>query len=958
MLADIDDAPDSLSALIAALVTDEPQLAVREGVVSVPRIARAQAPPVLAVPSGAPAWRLRRGDGGALDELHLMPEQAALAPLAPGEVRVAIGAAGINFRDVVVALGLIPTGGGADLIGTEGAGVVLEVGSAVEDIEPGDRVMGMIFGAFGPLAVVDRRLIVAIPDEWPLTQAASLPSVFLTALYGLQDLAGLAPGERLLVHAATGGVGIAAIQLARHLGVEVYATASRWKWDLLRAMGLPDTRIASSRDLGYAAQFREATGGQGVDVILNSLVREHVDASLQLLRDGGRFIEMGKTDIRDPADLALAHPRIAYRAFDLPEAGPERIQELLQQTLALFAEGAFAPLPLRTWDVRRAPDAFRFMSQARHTGKVVLTIPPSLREPGAGEASEGTALITGGTGELGALLARHLVGARGMRSIVLGSRRGTDAPGALELQEELEAQGAEVRIVGCDVCDRDRLQALIDSIPARQPLRTLIHCAAVLDDGVIGSLGAERVERVLAPKLDAAWHLHELTAEIDLREFVLFSSIASTFGTPGQGAYAAANAFLDALAVYRRTLGLPATSIAWGGWEQRSELTAGLGEADLMRMRRAGLGAFSNEQGLSAFEAACGAPDPALTAVRLDMGALRALARQDALPALMRQLVRTTRRSSTAAGGPLLRRLAGVAGQRRRQTLLSFVCGEVATVLGHASAEAIDAGRAFKDLGFDSLTALELRNRMNAATGLRLPATLVFDQPTPGVLADHLLGLLDGIPGDSKKPRSRSSVRWRSRSRSSAWAAASLAACALPRSFGSSLRTVWTQSARCPPTATGSPSSPRWSQVRWVAEKAASSTTPPTSTPPSSASARGRRSRWTRSSGCCSKPPGRPSSTPASIRTRCVAARPACSRAWPRCHMAAMPPRRRPKSRASASPGCLAASPPAGSPTPSGWRGRPSRSTPPAPRRWSRCTSPAARCARASARSRSRAARP
>ncbi|MHB1538663.1 MAG: SDR family NAD(P)-dependent oxidoreductase [Solirubrobacteraceae bacterium] len=788
VLADVDDAPDRLAALLAGLELDEPQIAVREGVVSVPRLTRAHARPVLAVPDGAPAWRLRRGRGGAIDELRLVPDQAALAPLQPGEVRIAIGAAGINFRDVVVALGLIPAVGEADVLGTEGAGVVLEVGSAVADIEPGDRVMGMVFGAFGPVAVVDRRLIVPIPERWPLTIAGSLPSVFLTALYGLQDLAGLAAGERLLVHAATGGVGLAAIQLARLLGAEVYATASRWKWDLLRALGLPETHIACSRDLEYAARFRQSTGGEGVDVVLNSLAREHVDASLALLRAGGRFIEMGKTDIRDPDELLSRHPRISYRAFDLPEAGPERIQQLLQQTLTLFADGSFTPLPLRTWDVRRAPEAFRFMSQARHTGKVALTIPDVTTgsawqgergsagdgergsaghgqrgsawqgergSAGDGERgsaghgpltaarSRGSALITGGTGQLGALLARHLVGARGIRNLVLASRRGAEAPGAVELREELRASGAEVRIVACEVSERDQLEALLASLPAEQPLRVLIHCAAVVDDGVIGSLDAERVERVLAPKLDAAWHLHELTVELDLQAFVLFSSVAGVFGTPGQGAYAAGNAFLDALAVHRRTLGLPATSIAWGGWQQRSALTATLSEADLMRMERAGLRAFSNEQGLAAFEAALHAADPAITAVRLDLGTLRSLARHDALPALMRRLVRA-RRPGAAAGGPLLGRLAGTTGRRRRQTLLDFLSGEVATVLGHSSTTATDASRAFKDLGFDSLTALELRNRLNAATGLRLPATLVFDQPTPEALASHLLRLLDG----------------------------------------------------------------------------------------------------------------------------------------------------------------------------------------------------------------------
>ena len=738
VLVDLDGERASCEALPGALATDEPQLAIREGTVSVARLARAGSGTVLEPPAGAVDWRLQVGVEGTLEGLRLAAIETG-GDLEPGELRVAVRASGLNFRDVVTALGLVPRRHqGEEMIGSEGAGVVVEVGSAVRDISPGDRVMGLLFDSFATTAVVDRRMIVPIPRGWSFTKAASLSGAFLTAYYALVDLAGLRQNERLLVHAAAGGVGMAAVQLARHLGAEVWATASPGKWQALRGLGLDDAHIASSRDLAFKQRFSSATDGCGVDVVLNSLAREYVDASLDLLPGGGRFIEMGKTDIRDAERVASEHPGVIYRAFDLPEAGPQRIQEMLVEMLELFAAGEIEPLPVRSWDVRRARDAFRFMSQARHVGKIVLTLPAAI-EP------QGTALITGGSGELGAAVARHLVAEHGMRALVIASRRGLQAPGAEALRSELQALGADVRIAACDVSERKQLAALIESIPAEKPLSLVVHSAGVLDDGMVDSLTPERIDRVFAPKVDAAWHLHELTRDLDLQAFILFSSVAGTFGTAGQANYAAANAFLDALATQRQAEGLSAVSMAWGGWQQRSEMTAGLSEVDLGRVRRAGVGAFSSEEGLELFDAGRIAGEAVVVPVRVGLAALRAQARDGELPALLSDLVHLPARRARSAGGQLEKRLAGVSKAEREHLVLSFVREEVAAVLGHSSAGAIAPECAFKELGFDSLLAVELRNRMNATTGLRLPATLVFDYPSPSALAAHLSSELDGV---------------------------------------------------------------------------------------------------------------------------------------------------------------------------------------------------------------------
>jgi polyketide synthase 12 len=648
--------------------------------------------------------------------------------LEPGWVRVGVRAGGLNFRDVLMALGMYP---GEAVVGSEGAGVVLEVGPGVEGLCVGDRVTGLL-GGFGPVAVTDRRFVVRVPDEWSFAQSASVPVVFLTAFYGLVDLARVRPGDRVLVHAAAGGVGMAAVQLARHLGAEVFATASPGKWPALEAMGLDRAHIASSRTVEFRERFLRASAGRGMDVVLDSLAGEFVDASLDLLGEGGRFIEMGKTDIRDPGELAASHPGVSYRAFDLIEAGPERIQGMLCELLGLFAVGALELLPVMAWDVRRAPDAFRFMSQARHTGKIVLTLPASI-DP------EGTVLVTGGTGTLGGLLARHLVAVHGARHLLLTGRRGLEAEGAQELKAELEVLGANVTIAACDVADRAQLEALIDSIPNEQPLDAVVHAAGVLDDGLIGSLTAERLDGVLAPKAHAAWHLHELTEHLDLSMFVLFSSAAGTLGSPGQGNYAAANAFLDALAAYRRARGLTGTSMAWGLWQQASGLTDALSEADLARMKRSGVGALSSEEGLELFDAVLAGGEALMLPVPLDLAALRAQARAEMLPAIFAGLVRVPTRRAGDQGASLARRLAATPEPQREGVMLDLVRGEVAAVLGHASPDAIDTQRAFKDLGFDSLAAVELRNRLNATTGLRLPATLVFDYPTTSAIADHLM---------------------------------------------------------------------------------------------------------------------------------------------------------------------------------------------------------------------------
>jgi polyketide synthase 7 len=430
---------------------------------------------------------------------------------------------------------------------------------------------------------------------------------------------------------------------------------------------------------------------------------------------------------------------------------------MLAEIVGLLRGGILTPLPQKTFDVRCAPAAYRYVSQARHIGKVALTIasgPGEVLSGCGGGLAGASVVITGGTGMAGSALARHLVERYRVAHVVLASRSGADAAGAAELVDGLREAGASVSVVACDVADPGAVTAMLAGIPARYPLRGVVHAAGILDDGLIGSLTPDRMDAVLRAKVDGAANLHELTKDLDLSAFVVFSSMAGIVGTPGQANYAAANSFLDALVAHRRAHGQAGLSLAWGLWEQASAMTAHLGDRDKARMSRLGLAPLSTEQALAAFDAAMLVDAPVVVAARLDRAALSQ--NVAALPPLLselaagptRRVVEDTDAAASITG--LTARLHGLSPEARQRELVDLVRGNAAMVLGVPNPADINAGRAFQELGFDSLTAVELRNRLKNATGLTLSPTLIFDYPTPTVLAGHLDSRLAGTDADEQ----------------------------------------------------------------------------------------------------------------------------------------------------------------------------------------------------------------
>ena len=731
-----------LSDLVNELMypDSETHIAYRLGLRQAARLVRTGADTErLTLPEGA-RWFLEPDAGGALEGLDVLdvPERS----LEPGEVRVAVEAAGLNFWDVFRSLGLIDEG----ILGGELCGHVLEVGSDVTSVSVGERVVALAFGTFGSEAVMREEMVALAPPDVPTPQLATMPTVFVSAALSY-DLAQLKAGERVLIHAGAGGVGLAAIQLAHAAGAEVFATASAPKQAYLHSLGVQ--HVFDSRQTKFGREILEATGGAGVHVVLNSLTGEgFIEASLSCLASGGRFIELARVNIYSEEEMAAARPDVDYHILELDtlkEHDPALPGAALKTVMERVAAGELTPIIHTRWPMGEAGPAMQFMRAARHIGKLVLT--NSALETGQLRGDR-TYLVTGGLGGIGCALADWLA-ERGAGTIVLNGRRDPD-PEAVEAIAALRERGVTVQIEIADVTDAAALDAMLERIDATlPPLAGVIHSVGVLSDAVLTNQSWDSFQQVLWPKMLGAWHLHRTTMHRDLDLFVLFSSVAGVMGNAGQANHAAANAFLDQLAGHRRALGLPGQSVAWGAWSE-------LGEAEEQRERierqleAAGTGWITPQQGLRALETLVRQDVPVGMVAAVDWPTF-AKNNAESSPFLAEVLATSAGAGDTAedSSEDLLSQLRVSPQSEAESFLVAFLQKELQAVMRLPSTPLPSPSVGFFDLGMDSLMAVELRNRLNRAFAGEyvVSNTAVFDYPDITALARHLADELDQ-PGE------------------------------------------------------------------------------------------------------------------------------------------------------------------------------------------------------------------
>jgi NADPH:quinone reductase-like Zn-dependent oxidoreductase/NAD(P)-dependent dehydrogenase (short-subunit alcohol dehydrogenase family)/acyl carrier protein len=692
---------------------------------------------------------------GGLDSLGW--EVGGPRPVGPGQVEVEVHAAGLNFRDVMWAMGLLPEealidGFAGPTFGLECAGIIRSIAADVERWAVGDRVMGFAPASLGTRVVTMADALAPIPPGMSFSATATIPVAFVTAKYALGHLAKLASGEYVLIHAASGGVGLAAIQYAKHCGAVVIATAgSAVKRSFLRLAGAD--HVLDSRDLGFGNEVREITGGQGVDVVLNSLSGEAMERSLEVLRPFGRFLELGKKDLYLNRRIHLRPLRqnISYFAIDidqLPTRRPDLARDLLGEVSAALAEGAIRPLAHRIFSFGELDDAIRLMQSSGHIGKLVLEPRANagvrLREPPALTLRrDGTYLVTGGVEGFGFEAARWLV-AHGAGSIALIGRRGSATPGCDARIAELEAAGAEVRVYRGDVADRASLAGVLEAIRAAQPpLRGIVHAASAIDDGLASEVEIARLQAVLRPKLGGASALDALTRDDPIELFLLFSSATTLVGAPAQGAYVAANAALEALARRRRGEGQPALAVAWGPIADAGYLAARPETRDALARR---LGAKPT----SAAEALAGLP--AMIASGLPVIAFAETSWNEArrfLPILASRLFSEARASGSTSTSDesFSERLAGLDPDAALALLKTVIAEEAATIL-RLPASGIDPLRPLSEMGMDSLMAVELRLALESRLRVDLPLVSLAEGTSVASIAARLATAISTGPKD------------------------------------------------------------------------------------------------------------------------------------------------------------------------------------------------------------------
>ncbi|WP_414578327.1 SDR family NAD(P)-dependent oxidoreductase [Anabaena sp. CCY 9402-a] len=657
-------------------------------------------------------------------------------PPNPGEIEIRIQATGVNFRDILNALDLYP--GEPGMLGCECVGEIVAIGTDVHHLQIGQTVIALASGSFSQYVTIKADITIPLPQHLNIIDGATIPAAFLTAFYTLHQQAKIRPGDKVLIHAAAGGVGQAAIQIAQQAGAEIFATASPQKWETLRNLGV--TNIFNSRTLDFTEEILAQTQGEGVDIVLNSLRGDFIAASFAVLKPQGRFVEIGKIDVWTEEQVKQVKPNADYFLVDLFELcyqQPELIQNMLQQLVEEFEQHRLQPLAAKVFPMTQIVDAFRYMQQGKHIGKVVI-------DWGLGNSlyplkENCTYLITGGLGGLGLLVAEWLVKMGACHLLLLG--RNAPTADAISKIQELETTGARIAIAQIDVSQTADLSNILTEIEtSAHPLAGIIHAAGVLDDGALLQMNWERFQKVMAAKVMGAWNLHTLTQHLPLDFFVLFSSATALFGSPGQANHVAANTFLDTLAHYRTTKGLPALSINWGIWSEIGSATQAT-----KQMQQRGIDAIAPAEGIQILQHLITQPLTQVGVVPIDW---EKFAQQGITSPFFEHFYTTKTPETTQTPPPktdLLEKLSQLDKTAGYELLETYLREQIAKVLGFLPHE-INPQTGFFDLGMDSLTAIEFKNGLQTNLKITLPSTIAFDYPNIQTLAHHLSNELQQTP--------------------------------------------------------------------------------------------------------------------------------------------------------------------------------------------------------------------
>ncbi|MEZ0386917.1 MAG: SDR family NAD(P)-dependent oxidoreductase, partial [Verrucomicrobium sp.] len=699
--------------------------------------------------------RLESRERGHLDTLRFTPFTAP--ECGPGEVMIDVKAAGMNFRDVLKALALYPgEAPDARIFGDEVAGIITAVGSGVTHVSVGDRVFGLAVFGLATQTLARGCDVLPIPGNLSYEEASTLPVVFMTSWHSLANVARMRAGESILVHAGAGGVGMAAIQIAHHLGVKVIATASSGvKRSLLETLGVE--HVIDSRRADFVDAVMNLTNRRGVDVVLNALAAEAIPMGMACLAEFGRFIEIGKRDIYQNSRIPLwplrRNASFHVVAMDAVFSGDgELSRQLLAEVAGLVEQGALHALPFRAFPACRVDAAFRQMAQGKHIGKVVVSFPDAF-VPRRGEApvtpfevkADGRYLITGAFGGFGKVIANWLVQC-GARHLALSSRSGIKTAGAEAFVEELRSRGVDVQAISADVGSAEDVTRLVAGAGDGVPLKGVFHLAMVIDDAPLAALNHDRMESVMTPKSYGAWLLHEATAKLDLDCFVMFSSISSIFGNPAQGNYAAANAFLDSLAHHRRAQGLPALTINWGvlggeGYVARNEKVAEF-------LARQGTASLSPGEVVALMENFLTAGTAQGAAIRVDWGKWRQSFRGMQENPLLERIFASGVEDQESSGGASdwRLRIESASAQEKDEVIAAAVREVVGGVL-RVKPDSLRNDQPLTDLGLDSLMGVEIENSLEAAIGVALPPTSLMRARTIGQIANLISERMGGKAG-------------------------------------------------------------------------------------------------------------------------------------------------------------------------------------------------------------------